>query len=110
MWPVESREMYRKGTAMHPPTTMHPPRFPPPLAPPPRYQFTARDLDRCLYGKQDIRVVQLDSKNGESGSGVQDEKGKPAKCKCCSCLNVSSGIFNVFQQNYLTSYLGFLYL
>ena len=49
MWPVESREMYRKGTAMHPPTTMHPPCFPPPLAPPPRYQFTTRDLDRCLY-------------------------------------------------------------
>ena len=57
--------------------------------------FTIQDIDRCLYGKQELRVVNVDSKpspiggngggpgggGGVPGGSVGEDKNKPAKCK-----------------------------
>ena len=72
MWPGNEvpREMYRKPArpgsvnARYQPYTM------------PRYHFTVRDLDRCLYGKQDLQVVHIEQKNPDI-----NPEDKPAKCK-----------------------------
>lgn len=52
-WTIpEQREMYRKTQVVRQGAVG--PRYQPYTVP--RYQFTSRDLDRCLYGKQDLQV------------------------------------------------------
>lgn len=50
------------------------------------FEFTIQDLDRCLFGKQDMRVVQINDKSTNhlnSATGAED-KNKPAKwCDLC---------------------------
>ena len=54
MWPVsEQRMVYRKNPVVRPGPLNA--RYQPYSVP--RYQFTARDLDHCLYGKQDLQVI-----------------------------------------------------
>eukprot|EP00795_Rhopilema_esculentum_P006075 gene6075-11455_t len=53
----------------------------------PRSHFTSRDLDRCLYGKQDLQVVHIESKNSD---GNAEDKSKPAKW-CDMCQEIRFG-------------------
>ena len=56
-----------------------------------RFHFTLQDLDRCLFGKQELRVVRIgESKSPQPGNcktvtvplanGQNEDKNKPAKC------------------------------
>ncbi len=83
MWQIpEHRDVYRKAPIGRPGQASS--RYQPYALP--RYQFTTRDLDRCLYGKQDLQVVHIDQKNAEG-----NPEDKPAKCK-----NVISFILSLF--------------
>ena len=68
-----------------------------------RFNFTAKDIHRCLYGKQEMRIVNIDdapsnpNNNNDktpclsgpeagalvkmNGSSNPEDKNKPAKCK-----------------------------
>jgi len=83
-WPLpEQRDLYRKGTMGR--QGQLGPRYQSYAIP--RYQFAPRDLDRCLYGKQDLQVVHIDNKNTD---GAPEDKSKPAKW-CDMCQEIRFG-------------------
>eukprot|EP00794_Sanderia_malayensis_P009873 gene9873-10883_t len=77
----EPRDVYRKNSVARAGHVNS--RYQPYIVP--RYQFTVRDLDRCLYGKQDLQVVHIDQKGTD---GNTDDK--PAKW-CDMCQEIRFG-------------------
>jgi len=97
--PSSRHQLSHDGGGLIKPGSAHHPRYQPYEHHRPHIQFTIQDIDKCLFGKQDIRVVQIGDEKPSpierpaskgSSTGGPEDKNKPAKW-CDMCQEIRFG-------------------